>query len=179
MDAARIALRSAPLLKRYSVGRMRVSEPCGLDTEVAVRALVEASDVGGEGGEVVSEPAPTLFMYFDAGANFFDVMVDEPKFPLASFELGTKEIGSASCGLGKEGVALDVTAYLSLLCKISASTFRSESSSRNLCDSILSSSRSPSSSLTSSSRIALRSDAISYLATTSSNEDVVLRAWRS
>ena len=72
--------------------------------------------------------------------------------------------------------AVPASACRSLSCLISASTFRSESSSRSLCVSILKASRSCSPTLISSSRITPRSIAILYFDSRSSREDVVFRA---
>lgn len=134
----------------------------------------EASDTGGEGG---SESPGVSFL--GGGRDISSGGVE------ISGELAV-ERGEFS-KVGDPGIEMSVemtdkwrfSAFLTLSCRMSASTLRSDNSSRNLCASILSVSRSFSPILTSSSIMTLLSIAWLYFDSRSSSEEVVWRACRS
>ena len=130
----------------------------------------EASDLGGEGGSWISETVSTVEIDLLSGG----VMTN-----------GELAVDCGECSnIGDPGMERSVemverwraSCFLILSCRISASIFRSESSSRRRCDSTRSCSRSCSPILISSSNITPRSIATLYLDSRSSSDEVVLRA---
>lgn len=130
-------------------------------------AFADASDIGGDGGVRVAGPESIVETDFVSGGvviNGEDVVDDGE--PSNSGELGAVI-----------SVAIDESCrFRSLSCIISASIFKSESSSRNRCVSIRRFSRSCSPILISSSIITPRSIAILNLDSRSSSDETVLRA---
>ena len=129
-------------------------------------AVEEASDIGGEGGVGVSETVSVVDTdLVSGGVVIIGEEAVEVGEPAREGELGALiSVARASCR------------FCSLPCMISASTFKSESSSRSLCVSILRFSRSCSPILISSSIKTARSTATLYFDSRSSSEDVVFRA---
>lgn len=101
------------------------------------------------------------------------VEFEEPSAFLSNVGRPTASMSSDAAGICRD------SCFFSLSCISSASIFRSESSSRSLCNSIRNCSRSCSPARISPSIITARSMAWLYLDSMSSNEEVVLRAWRS
>jgi hypothetical protein len=127
------------------------------------RVVAEASDIGGEGGVGVSETA---------------CIVDNDRI-----SGGVVIIGDEAVETGEDGesgavisVERDRCLFRSLSCMISASIFKSESSSRSLCVSIRRFSRSCSPILISSSIMTARSMATLYFDSRSSSDEEVFRA---
>lgn len=129
------------------------------------RLVVDDSDTGGEGGVADEGCVDT-----DCVSGGVVIMGEEA--------VETGEPSSKPGVFGAEmSVAIEASCRLrNLSCMISASTFRSDSSSRNLCVSIRSVSRSCSPTLISSSIITALSIATLYFDSRSSREDVVFRA---
>lgn len=132
----------------------------------------EASDMGGEGGSLTG------------------VLVDETEAVSGGVdtmgELAPDIVLRSNIGLSRTEMSVDmVDMWRSLPCffnlswRISASTFKSESSSFSLCASIRSCSRSCSPILISSSIMTARSIAALYLDSRSSRDELVCRACRS
>lgn len=134
-------------------------------------AVVEASEIGGDGGVGVSETVSLVEIDLVSGGVV--IIGDE-----------AVEAGEPSSNEGVLGavMSVDIEGYCrfrSLFCIISASTFRSDSSSRRRCVSILRFSRSCSPTLISSSIMTALSIPILYFDSRSSSEEEVFRACRS
>jgi hypothetical protein len=131
-----------------------------------VLAVEEASDIGGEGGVGVSETVSVVETDLVSGGVVImgEDAVDVGE-PAREGELGALR-----------SVAMASWRFSSLPFMISASIFKSDSSSRNRCVSILRFSRSCSLSLISSSIMTPRSIATLNLDSMSSSDEVVLRA---
>jgi len=127
-------------------------------------AFAEASDIGGEGGVKVSGPVSVVETDFVSRGVV--IMGDE------AVEFGEDGEFGAVRSVDNVGSCL----LRSLSCIISASIFKSESSSRSLCVSIRRFSRSCSPILISSSIITARSIATLYFDSRSSREEDVFRA---
>jgi hypothetical protein len=130
---------------------------------------VEASDIGGEGGVGVSETVSFVDTDFVSGGVV--IIGDE------AAEFGDPEPSND----GEFGAVMSVDRegswrFRSLSCIISASIFKSESSSRSLWVSIRKFSRSCSPTLISSSIMTARSIATLYFDSKSSSEEDVFRA---
>jgi hypothetical protein len=135
-------------------------------------AVAEASDIGGEGGVGVSRSVSVVDTDFVSGGV---VIIGEDAVELG--EPGPSKAGEfgAVISVDNEGI----WRFRSLSCIISASIFKSESSSRNRWVSIRRFSLSCSPTLISSSIITARSIATLYLDSRSSSDEEVFRAWRS
>lgn len=147
------------------------------DGSPAVRAGVclgrdpDASDMGGDGGSVSSEPevkdltSPGVVMRGELAVDWGDVSMLRSKVgePIAERSVEMVERWRDSC-------------FLILSCISSASILRSASSSRKRCDSIRSFSRSCSPIFISPSKMTARSIAWLYFDSISSSDEVVLRA---
>ena len=132
-------------------------------------ADAEASDIGGEGGVGVSETVSFVDTDFVSGGVV--IIGDE------AAEFGDPEPSND----GEFGAVMSVDRegswrFRSLSCIISASIFKSESSSRSLCVSIRRFSRSCSPTLISSSIMTARSIATLYFDSKSSSDEDVFRA---
>ena len=130
-------------------------------------AVAEASDIGGEGGVNVSGAVSFVEMDFVSGGVV--IIGDEA--------IETGEDGEFGAVMSVDSVGSCLLRNLS--CIISASIFKSESSSRSLCVSIRRFSRSCSPTLISSSIITARSIATLYFDSKSSSDEDVFRACRS
>lgn len=130
----------------------------------------EASDMGGDGGSWSSDAVSAVDNDFVSGGVVIigELAVERGELrkdgePVMEMSVDRAERWRASC-------------FLILACRISASIFKSESSSRSLCASTRSFSLSCSPILISSSRMTPLSIAMLYLDSRSSSEDVVVRA---
>lgn len=131
----------------------------------------EASDMGGDGGSLTGV--------------FVDDTEDDSGGVVISGELAPETMLLSKMGLSGMERSVRVadmwrsSCFLSLSCRISASIFRSDSSSRSRCASILSCSLSCSPILISSSIMTALSIAALYLESRSSSDEVVCLACRS
>ena len=129
-------------------------------------AVAEDSEIGGDGGVGVSDTVSVVDTDFVSGG----VVI-----------IGEDAVEDGESRDGEFGAVMSVAIegswrFRSLSCMISASIFKSESSSRNLCVSILSASLSCSPIFISSSIMTARSIATLYFDSMSSSDEVVLRA---
>lgn len=133
-------------------------------------ASLDASDIGGDGGVGVSETVSEVDTDLVSGGV---VIIGEDATDVGD----PPEYGEASAAMSvsKDG-SWRAVAFSSLSCAISASIFRSDSSSRNLCVSIRKASLSCSPILISSSIITARSIATLYFDSKSSMDEEVFLA---
>ena len=134
----------------------------------------DLSEVGGEGGVGVSEAAEEVDLVGGVAMVGDDAVVSGESSDIE--ERGLEIAGLMGESLRKCRRSETASARRSLSCIISASTLRSDSSSRSLWVSIRRVSRSRSPILTSSSNMTPRSMATLYFDSRSSREDVVCRA---
>ena len=154
----------------------RSSVPTGFVAVLALTTGTEASETGGEGGSCASVSSAE-----DSDLASGGVVISGE----LAVELGDASTFLSNVGEPKTDKSVDMvercrdSCFFSLSCKSSASILSSESSSRSLCDSMRSFSRSCSPILISSSMMTALSMAWLYLDSMSSRDDVVFRAWRS
>lgn len=134
----------------------------------------DLSEVGGEGGVGVSDAADEADLAVGVATVGDEAVVVGERSEIK--ECGLDEGATKGAGVRKRWRSNAASARRNLSCLISASTLRSESSSRNLCAAIRSDSRSCSPVLISSSNNTPRSMATLYLDSISSSDDVVFRA---
>jgi len=152
---------------------LRVAMEPGVLVIVVLQVEKETSDIGGEGGSLSSEIVSAVDCDLVSGG----VVI---RGELA-VELGEcANPGDSSIDMSVEIVdKCRESCFLSLSCKISASIFRSDSSSRRRWASTRRRSRSCSPILISSSSMTALSMATLYLDSRSSSEELVFLAWRS
>ena len=141
---------------------------------VIIEVGSDLSDVGGEGGVGASEVAEDTDFVGGVAMVGDDAVVDGECSDMD--DCGRGMVAARGVGFLSRERSDAASALRNLSCLISASTLRSESSSRSLWVSIRSCSRSCSPLLISSSNITLRSIATLNFDSKSSREELVLRA---
>lgn len=159
-----------------SDGRRDLRTTPGVFAAGAFGRGADASDMGGDGGSFSSE-ADSTSESFDSGGV---VTSGELAVELGDASTFLSKVGDSRTDMSVEMVDMwRASCFLSLSWSSSASTLRSESSSRSRWDSMRSCSRSCSPILISSSIMTARSIAWLCLDSMSSRDEVVLRACRS
>lgn len=147
-----------------------------LSFEVGLASDAEASDMGGDGGsarESGSLPGGGRATSLGGVVMRGELAVERGEFSKVGDSRRDRSVDMV------DRWRLRLSAFLTLSCRMSASTLRSDSSSRRRWASMRSVSRSWSPIFISSSIMTLRSMAWLYLDSMSSSEEVVLRACRS
>lgn len=133
----------------------------------------DASDIGGEGGSL------TGVLEEDTDDESSGVVMSGEVAPDTVLVVSNMGLSGMESSVETVDIWRCACCFLSLSSRISASIFRSDSSSRSLCASILSCSRSCSPILISSSIMTTFSIAALYLDSMSSRDESVIRACRS